>query len=121
MEKAIFWNRVRLEPLSTQQALYARYQDSLYQVMRSESYRRSMDRVLNKGYLEQTALFRIISDHKTTHLGSAAGHCADSAGSLWRTPGQAGWRPAKDFPSKRLEFERDVSYGFRNGISTGPS
>lgn len=113
----IFWNRVRLEPLSTQQALYARYQDSLYQVMRSESYLDSMDRVLNRVTWSKLLIFGpVISDHKKQRTWvlppvtaliqpiAFGGPRARVAGAL-----------RKIFPSKRrLEFESDVSYGFRN-------
>ena len=112
-----FWNRVRLEPLSRQQALYAKYQDSIYLLMRSEAYLDSMDRLLNRMTLSKLLIFGpVISDHKkertwilppiTTLIQPIAfgGPRARITGALRKT-----------FPSKkRLEFEADVSYGFRN-------
>ena len=64
-----FWTSVRLEPLSRQQDLYARYQDSIALYMKSESYLDSMDRVLNKITWKKMLIFgQIFNDHKKERM-----------------------------------------------------
>jgi hypothetical protein len=114
---SVFWNRVRLEPLSKQQALYAKYQDSIYQLMRSEAYLDSMDRLLNRVTWTKLLVFGpVISDHKKERTWilppiTALIQPIAFGGPRVRLTGAL----RKTFPSKkRLEFEADASYGFRN-------
>lgn len=66
---SVFWNMVRREPLSVQQHLYARYQDSIYQYMRTEQYLDSMDRVLNKITWDKLLIFgQIFNNHKKERM-----------------------------------------------------
>lgn len=112
-----FWNAVRLEPLSRQQELYARYQDSVARYMKSEAYLDSMDRVLNKITWQKMLIFgQIFNDHKkermwilppiTTLIQPVAFGGA-------RLKLSAGYR--KTYVSKKtLNWDADLSYGFRN-------
>ncbi len=114
---SIFWNSVRTEPLSRQQELYSRYQDSIYRYMRSESYLDSMDRILNKITWKKMLIFgQVFNDHRKERMWivppitsliqpiSFGGARLKLAGAYRKT-----------FPSrKKLELEADVSYGFRN-------
>jgi hypothetical protein len=112
-----FWKSVRLEPLSKQQELYARYQDSIYKLMRSEAYLDSMDRVLNKITWKKMLIFgQIFNDHKKERM-----WILPPITSLIQPVAFGGIRIKvagayrKTFPSrKKLELEADVSYGFRN-------
>jgi hypothetical protein len=112
-----FWKSVRKEPLSRQQELYARYQDSVYRYMRSEAYLDSMDIVLNKITWKKMLIFgQVFNDHKKERMWivppitsmiqpiSFGGARLKLAGAYRRT-----------FPSrKKLAVEADISYGFRN-------
>lgn len=114
---SVFWNAVRLEPLSRQQELYARYQDSVARYMKSEAYLDSMDRVLNKITWQKMLIFgQIFNDHKkermwilppiTTIIQPVAFGGA-------RLKLSAGYR--KTYVSKKtLNWDADLSYGFRN-------
>jgi len=112
-----FWRSVRSEPLSRQQELYARYQDSIYNYMRSERYLDSMDRVLNQITWKKMLIFgQIFNDHKKERM--------------WIVPpitsliqpiafGGARFKVAaafrKTYPSRKtLSVEGDINYGFRN-------
>jgi hypothetical protein len=114
---SVFWNKVRMEPLSKQQALYVKYQDSIYRYMHSEAYLDSMDRVLNKVTWKKMLIFgQLFNDHKkerswivppVTSLIQPISY----GGPRLRVSG--GYR--KTFPSrKNLSVDADVSYGFRN-------
>ncbi len=112
-----FWKSVRTEPLSQQQALYAKYQDSIYRYMRSEAYLDSMDRMLNKITWEKALIFgQIFNDHKKERMWvlppitsliqpiSFGGTRLKIAGAFRKT-----------FSSrKNISVEGDISYGFRN-------
>jgi hypothetical protein len=112
-----FWNSVRAEPLSKQQELYSRYQDSMYKVMKSETYLDSMDRILNKVTWKKMLIFgQIFNDHRkermwiippvTTLIQPIA-----FGGVRMRLAGAY----RKTYPSRKtLNLEADVSYGFRN-------
>jgi hypothetical protein len=112
-----FWKSVRLEPLSKQQELFARYQDSLYKLMRSEAYLDSMDRVLNKITWKKMLIFgQIFNDHKKERMWilppiTSIIQPVSFGGARLRLAGAY----RKTFPSrKNLALEADVSYGFRN-------
>ncbi len=112
-----FWKSVRLEPLSRQQELYARYQDSIYLLMRSEAYLDSMDRVLNKITWKKMLIFgQIFNDHRKERM-----WILPPITSLIQPVAFGGMRLKlagayrKTFPSrKKLALEADISYGFRN-------
>ncbi len=112
-----FWKSVRLEPLSKQQELFARYQDSLYKLMRSETYLDSIDRVLNKITWKKMLIFgQIFNDHKKERMWilppiTSIIQPVSFGGARLRLAGAY----RKTFPSrKNLALEADVSYGFRN-------
>ncbi len=112
-----FWKSVRSEPLSRQQELYARYQDSIYRYMRSEAYLDSMDKVLNKITWKKVLIFgQIFNDHKKERtwilppLTSLIQPLAFGGARL-----KIGGAYRKTFASrKNLSVEADLSYGFRN-------
>ncbi len=112
-----FWKSVRLEPMSRQQELYARFQDSVYRYMRSEAYLDSIDKVLNKITWKKMLIFgQIFNDHKKERM-----WILPPITSLIQPVAFGGIRLKvagayrKTFPSrKKLELEADVSYGFRN-------
>ena len=117
-----FWNSVRKEPLSKQLELYARYQDSIYQYMRSEAYLDSMDRVLNKITWKKMLLFgQIFNDHRKQRmwiLPPLTSLIQPIAFGGPRLNLQAAYR--KTYPSKKnLEVEGKLSYGFRNSDING--
>ena len=112
-----FWKSVRSEPLSRQQELYARYQDSIYRYTRTEAYLDSMDRILNKITWKKMLIFgQIFNDHKKERT--------------WIIPpitsviqpiafGGARFKVAGAFRKtyhsrKTLSLEGDLNYGFRN-------
>ncbi len=112
-----FWKSVRLEPLSKQQELYARYQDSITRYMKSEAYLDSMDRVLNKITWKKMLIFgQIFNDHRkermwilppvTTLIEPVAfGGARLNLSGAYR----------KTYPSRKtLNWEAEISYGFRN-------
>jgi hypothetical protein len=112
-----FWKSVRLEPLSKQQELYARYQDSVYRFMRSEAYLDSIDRVLNKITWKKMLIFgQIFNDHKKERmwiLPPITSIIQPVAFGGTRLKLAGAYR--KTYPSrKKLELEADISYGFRN-------
>jgi len=112
-----FWQSVRTVPLSVQQSLYVKYQDSIYAYQHSEAYLDSMDRVLNKITWKKMLIFgQIFNDHKKERMwilppitslimpisfGGARLHLAGAY--------------RKTFTDKKtLSVEADLSYGFRN-------
>jgi hypothetical protein len=112
-----FWKSVRLEPLSKQQELYTRYQDSVYRYMRSEAYLDSIDKVLNKITWKKMLIFgQIFNDHKKERMWilppiTSIIQPVSFGGARLRLAGAY----RKTFPSrKNLALEADVSYGFRN-------
>lgn len=114
---SVFWKSVRREPLSVQQALYARYQDSMYRYMRSEAYLDSMDRVLNKITWKKVLVFgQIFNDHRKERmwiLPPVTSLIQPIAFGGARLKLAAAYR--KTFTSrKNLSLEADISYGFRN-------
>ncbi|HMU46495.1 MAG TPA: DUF5686 and carboxypeptidase regulatory-like domain-containing protein [Chitinophagaceae bacterium] len=114
---SLFWKSVRKEPLSRQQELYARYQDSIYKYMRSEAYLDSMDRVLNKITWPKMLIFgQIFNDHKKERmwvLPPVTSVIQPIAFGGARLKLAAAYR--KTFTSrKNLSVEGEVSYGFRN-------
>jgi|CXWL01.1.fsa_nt_gi hypothetical protein len=112
-----FWKSVRTEPLSRQQELYTRYQDSIYRYMRSVAYLDSMDRVLNKITWKKMLIFgQVFNDHRKERM-----WILPPITSLIQPVSFGGTRLKlagayrKTFPSrKKLAVEADVSYGFRN-------
>ena len=112
-----FWKSVRAEPLSRQQALYVKYQDSIYRYMRSEAYLDSVDRMLNKITWKKALIFgQIFNDHKKERtwivppLTSLIQPVAFGGARL-----KIGGAYRKTLVSrKNLSLEADVSYGFRN-------
>ena len=112
-----FWNRVRTLPLTVREALYTQYQDSVYQVMQSDAYLDSIDRVLNKVTLGRVLIFgQIINDHRKERMWilpplttviqpfTFGGTRINLAAAYRRT-----------YPSKKnLEVDFTTSYGFRN-------
>ncbi len=60
-----FWSTVRREPFSKIEALYTRYQDSMYKVRTSDYYLDSMDAVLNKITWSKMLIFgQMFNDHR---------------------------------------------------------
>ncbi|MFN8289975.1 MAG: DUF5686 and carboxypeptidase regulatory-like domain-containing protein [Chitinophagaceae bacterium] len=112
-----FWKSVRKEPLSRQQELYARYQDSIARYMKSEAYLDSIDKVLNRITWQKMLIFgQIFNDHKkermwilppiTTIIQPVAFGGA-------RLKLSAAYR--KTYPNRTtLNWDADISYGFRN-------
>ncbi|HEV7779747.1 MAG TPA: DUF5686 and carboxypeptidase regulatory-like domain-containing protein [Chitinophagaceae bacterium] len=114
---SVFWKSVRTEPLSRQQQLYSRYQDSISRYMRSEAYLDSMDKVLNKITWKKMLIFgQIFNDHKKERmwiLPPITSMIQPVAFGGARLKLAGAYR--KTFPSrKKLELEADLSYGFRN-------
>jgi hypothetical protein len=112
-----FWKTVRTEPLSKQQELYARYQDSIYRYMRSEAYLDSVDRVLNKITWKKMLIFgQVFNDHKKERMWilppiTSLIQPVSFGGARLKLAGAY----RKTYPSrKKLELEADISYGFRN-------
>lgn len=117
-----FWSSVRKEPLSRQLELYAKYQDSIYQYMRSEAYLDSMDRVLNKITWKKMLIFgQIFNDHRKERmwiLPPLTSLIQPIAFGGPRLNVQAAFR--KTYPSKKnVEIEGKLSYGFRNSDING--
>lgn len=114
---SVFWKSVRKEPLSVQQAMYVKYQDSVYRYMRSETYLDSIDKVLNRITWKKALIFgQIFNDHKKERM-----WILPPATSLIQPVAFGGARLKiagayrKTFPSrKNLSLEADLSYGFRN-------
>jgi len=114
---SLFWKSVRKEPLSKQQELYTRYQDSIYRYMRSEAYLDSMDRVLNKITWPKMLIFgQIFNDHKKERmwiLPPVTSIIQPIAFGGARLKLAAAYR--KTFSSrKNVSLEGEISYGFRN-------
>jgi len=66
---SVFWSSVRAEPLSKQQELYAKYQDSIYKYTHSEAYLDSIDHVLNKITWKKLLIFgQIFNDHRKERM-----------------------------------------------------
>ena len=117
LKDSTFWQSVRTEPLSRQQELYARYQDSIYRYQRSIAYLDSMDRVLNKITWKKMLIFgQIFNDHKKERM-----WILPPITSIFQPVAFGGARLKlagayrKTFPSrKKLTLDAEVSYGFRN-------
>jgi hypothetical protein len=112
-----FWQSVRTEPLSRQQELFARYQDSIYRYMRSEAYLDSVDRVLNKITWKKMLIFgQVFNDHKKERMWilppiTSLIQPVSFGGARLKLAGAY----RKTYPSrKKLDMEADISYGFRN-------
>ncbi len=112
-----FWKSVRTEPLSKQQELYARYQDSIYKYQHSEAYLDSIDRVLNRITWKKMLIFgQIFNDHKKERMWilppiTSAIQPIAFGGARLKVAGAY----RKTFPSRKtLSVEGDISYGFRN-------
>jgi hypothetical protein len=114
---SVFWHSVRREPLSRQQELYARYQDSITRYMKSEAYLDSIDRVLNKITWKKMLIFgQIFNDHRkermwilppiTTVIQPVAfgGARLKLSGAYRKTYANR----------KNLNVDADISFGFRN-------
>lgn len=119
---SLFWSSVRTEPLSRQQELYARYQDSIYKLVRTEVYLDSVDRVLNKVTWKKMLIFgQIFNNHKKERMWilppvTTVFQPIQFGGSRLRLEGAY----RKTFPSrKNISLEAMVSYGFRNGDVNG--
>lgn len=114
---SVFWKSVRKEPLSKQQALYAKYQDSVYAYQHSEAYLDSMDRILNKITWKKMLIFgQIFNDHKKERM-----WILPPITSLIQPISFGGARIhlsgayRKTYPNRKtLSMEADLSYGFRN-------
>lgn len=112
-----FWSTVRKEPFSKIEALYNRYQDSLYVLRNSEAYRDSMDAVLNKITWSKMLIFgQIFSDHRKERT-----WILPPITSLFQPFQFGGSRLQvaatykKTFPSRKdIDITGIVSYGFRN-------
>jgi len=114
---SLFWKSVRTEPLSRQQELYAKYQDSIRSYQRSEVYLDSMDRVLNKITWKKMLIFgQIFNDHKKERmwiLPPITSVIQPIAFGGARFKVAAAYR--KTFPSRKtLQVDGDINYGFRN-------
>lgn len=114
---SLFWQQVRTEPLSVQQAKYARYQDSIYTYMRSETYLDSMDKILNRVTWSKMLIFgQTFNDHKKERmwiLPPITSVFQPIAFGGARVKVAAAYR--KTYPSrKNLQLEGEMSYGFRN-------
>lgn len=112
-----FWKSVRAEPLSRQQELYARYQDSIARYMKSETYLDSIDKVLNKITWQKMLIFgQIFNDHKKERmwiLPPITTMIQPIAFGGARLKLSAAYR--KTYPSRKtLNWDADISYGFRN-------
>ena len=114
---SVFWQSVRTEPLSKQQELYTRYQDSVYRYMRSEAYLDSIDHVLNKITWKKMLIFgQVFNDHKKERMWilppiTSLIQPVSFGGARLKLAGAY----RKTYPSrKKLSLEADVSYGFRN-------
>ena len=112
-----FWQLVRKEPLSKQQELYARYQDSVYAYQHSEAYLDSMDRVLNKITWKKMLIFgQIFNDHKKERMWilpplTSLIQPISFGGARLHVSGAY----RKTYPNRKtLSLEADLSYGFRN-------
>lgn len=112
-----FWQSVRKEPLSKQQELYARYQDSVYAYQHSEAYLDSMDRVLNKVTWKKMLIFgQIFNDHKKERMWilppiTSLIQPISFGGARLHVSGAY----RKTYPNRKtLSLEADLSYGFRN-------
>ena len=117
-----FWRSVRTEPLSRQQELYTRYQDSIYKYTRTESYLDSIDRVLNKITWKKMLIFgQIFNDHRKERmwiLPPITSVVQPIAFGGLRVKVAAAYR--KTFPSRKtLSIEGDLNYGFRNHDMNG--
>lgn len=114
---SLFWQTVRTEPMNIQQAKYARYQDSIYQYIRSESYLDSMDRILNRITWSKMLIFgQTFNDHKKERM-----WILPPVTSVFQPIAFGGARVKlagayrKTYPSrKNLQLEGEISYGFRN-------
>lgn len=114
---SVFWSSVRLEPLSRQQELYARYQDSISLYMKSDVYLDSMDRVLNKITWKKMLIFgQIFNDHRKERmwiLPPITSMIQPVAFGGARLKLAGAYR--KTYTSrKNLSLDADLSYGFRN-------
>lgn len=114
---SVFWSSVRTEPLSRQQELYSRYQDSIARYMKSDAYLDSMDQVLNRITWKKMLIFgQIFNDHKKERmwiLPPITSMIQPVAFGGARLKLAAAYR--KTFYSrKNLSIEGDISYGFRN-------
>lgn len=112
-----FWRSVRAEPLSRQQELYTRYQDSIYRYTRSEAYLDSMDLVLNRITWKKMLIFgQIFNDHKKERmwiLPPITSIIQPIAFGGARLKLAGAYR--KTYPSRKtLSLEADLNYGFRN-------
>ena len=66
---SLFWSSVRKEPFSKLEALYTRFQDSMYRVRTSDVYLDSMDAVLNKITWTKMLIFgQIFNDHRKERM-----------------------------------------------------
>ena len=114
---SVFWNSVRKEPFSRMEALYTRYQDSMYKVRTSDAYLDSMDAVLNKITWSKMLVFgQIFNDHRKERMWilppiTSVFKPIQFGGS--RIQLAASYR--KIFPSRKdVTVTGIVSYGFRN-------
>lgn len=114
---SVFWNSVRKEPLSVQEKLYAKYQDSIYRYMHSEAYLDSVDRALNKITWPKLLVFgQIFNDHNKERMWivpPVTSIIQPIAFGGARLKLAAAYR--KTFANrKNISVEGDISYGFRN-------
>jgi hypothetical protein len=112
-----FWKTVRVEPLTDKEVRYVRYQDSIFQVMHTQAYLDSIDKINNRitwkklGFIGQTFYNR--EKERTWVLPAAI--------SLYEPFQFGGARihPSifyfKKYPSRKdITVLADISYGLRN-------
>jgi hypothetical protein len=112
-----FWNRVRTLPLTEREALYTKYQDSVYKVMQSDAYLDSIDRVLNKVTLGRVLIFgQILNDHRKERMWILPPLTTIiQPFTFGGTRINLAMAFRKTYPSrKNIEFDFTTSYGFRN-------
>jgi Family of unknown function (DUF5686)/CarboxypepD_reg-like domain len=117
-----FWNRVRSLPLTEREALYTKYQDSVYRVMQSDAYLDSIDRVLNKVTLGRVLIFgQILNDHRKERMWILPPLTTIiQPFTFGGTRINLAMAYRKTYPSrKNIEFDFTTSYGFRNNDVNG--
>jgi len=117
-----FWTRVRSLPLTEREALYTKYQDSVYRIMQSDIYLDSIDRVLNKVTWSRVLLFgQILNDHRKQRMWILPPLTTIVQPFVFggtRITLAMAYR--KTYASrKNLEFDFKTSYGFRNNDLNG--
>jgi Family of unknown function (DUF5686)/CarboxypepD_reg-like domain len=114
---SLFWRQARTEPLTDKEVKFIQYQDSIYNLTRSEEYLDSLDAVMNKVTWKNLLLFgQVINYHKKERRWVLPPATAVIQ------PFQFGglrlnllFLYTKTFSSrKNINIATNVSYGFRN-------